>query len=260
MMGTSDMDSFYVDPDWLGAVRGGLFYYPASGGDLKEPIKCFSGHLNAFHFCDIGYLELDRLRTPLKTPPTQISYSGPLKASLERRFGYRHIEPGKRVETYQRQGEEPLIVVRRRGFGQMGLAEFPERSISVFMHRGDSQGEGGSNIWFFSDRDSRYPPLARLFSTLQSRLLDRALVVTDGSNTSKAFLKRFNFGSGVSGEQAYLAHRGQTYIHGRLSWESVGWLSDRYGPTIVWGVTKILGAASAPPPSVMGSDDDPAPA
>ena len=237
-MGDADLYDWHVDEGWLQTVRGGAFYYPASGQDIMEPIRCFSEYLQDFHFCDIGYQELDRLEPALRTPPFRISYSGPRKAALEWRIGYRHLIPGKRVETYERPHENPINLVRRRGFGQMGLAEFPKSTISVFMHRGDSTGEGGSNLWFFSDRDSRHPPLSRVFSTLQSRLRDRALIITDGSNTWKEFLRRYH-GSELSSREAYLEHRGKIYTHGQLKWKCVGWLSRRYGPTLVWGVTKV---------------------
>jgi len=41
-----------------------------------------------------------------------------------------------------------LTVIRRCGYEQYALGEFPNRSIGVFVHRGDSPGEGGSNVCF----------------------------------------------------------------------------------------------------------------
>jgi hypothetical protein len=231
------MTAYFIEPDWLAVASGGVFYYPAAGADLEEPIHVFSSHVNTFHFCDISYESLDLLPHALGSSPSHIRYVGPLRATMDRIGGIRHIDPGKRIETHERRGAEPLVIVRRRGFGQMGLAEFSPRSISVFMHRGDSMGEGGSNAWFLSDRPSRHPPLGRLYTALQTRLRGRALIVTDGSNTYKDFLLRHKSWPPVSGAQAYAEERGRTYCFGGLRWTCVGWLSERYGPTLIWGVT-----------------------
>lgn len=232
----ADIEKFYVEPEWLSVLRGGIFYYPASGDDLDEPIDCFANYVDEMHFCDTGYCDLENLRPAFSAAPTSIRYTGPRKAALERFGRRRDIVPGKRIETHPRPQKTDLTIVRRRGFGQMGLAEFPDRSISVFMHRGDSMGEGGSNAWFLTDRNKNYPPLGQLFSKLQDRLRARALIVTDGSNTWANFLTRYKAWPPVSSQQAYDEQRGKTYIHGRLTWECVGWLSYRYGPTLVWGV------------------------
>lgn len=230
------MTGHYIEPEWQVVAVGGLFYYPTAGADIDVPIRVFSRDVRTFHFCDTCYERLDMLPPALEQPPSQVTYEGPARAHMERINGIRHLAPGKRIETYNRLGEAPLVIVRRRGFGQMGLAEHPPRSISVFMHRGDSRGEGGSNVWFFSNAYSRHPPLRNLFSSLQERLKQRALIVTDGSNTWKRFLNRFSF-SKTSGRYAYAEHRGNTYVHGHLKWKCVGWLPPRYGPTLVWGVS-----------------------
>jgi len=45
--------------------------------------------------------------------------------------------------------------------------------ISVFFYRGDSPGEGGSGQWWFSPQ---------LFKILTSKLVNGAIIVTDGNN------------------------------------------------------------------------------
>lgn len=231
------MTGHYIEPHWLAVAGSGVFYYPASGADLKEPIRVFSDHMDTFHFCDTSYSVLDQLDPVLEFPPARVSYEGPIWSMMERFGRNRDITPGKRIEIHERHGKAPLVIVRRRGFGQMGLAEFAPRSISVFMHRGDGMGEGGSNAWFLSDRPRRYAPLGNLYSKLQMRLHNRALVVTDGSNTHEGFLCRYKSWPPVSGAEAYAAERGKSYVFGRFRWTCVGWLSERYGPTLVWGVT-----------------------
>lgn len=234
------MKDYFIEPEWLTHVQGGNFYYPAAGRDLREPIRCFSRHVCALHFCDISYRDLTRLRRGLRRPPSSIIYSGPLVADVERTWAYRNVVPGKRIEVYERRGTEPLLIVRRRGFGEMGLAEFPEKSISIFMHRGDSMGEGGSAAMYLANYPRRHPPLSHLYAKLQLRLRDRALIVSDGSNARPKFFRQYHYlsGNGKTGEEAYREQQGHMYRFGEFAWTCVGWLSNCYGPTLVWGGTR----------------------
>jgi hypothetical protein len=75
-------------------------------------------------------------------------------ATIERRTGddgraYNFLKPSKLTETYERSDGRRLKVIRRRGFGQIALSrQFSDRSLGVFMHRGDSPGESGSNVYW----------------------------------------------------------------------------------------------------------------
>lgn len=230
------MTAQYIAPEWLAVAGGSLFHCPASGADLAEPIGVFLRHVSTLIFRDIAYEKLDHLRPARDVPPDRISYAGPHGTFMTWTSGSRHLAPGTRTETHERPGAAPLGIARRGGFGQMGLAELLVGSIRVFMHRGDSTGDGGLEVWFFGDRNSVHPPLRNPFQTLQSRLADRALIVTDGSNALKTFLDRYTFPA-MSGEDAFATHSGKTDLHRQLTRECVGWLSPRYGPTLVWEVT-----------------------
>lgn len=77
--------------------------------------------------------------------------------------------------------------------GQIGLVkEFSEGSIAVFMHRGDSAGESGSNVYYLSNKTSRYEGCGNRFDKIGYGLKDRALIISDGSNTSIRPLRRFH--------------------------------------------------------------------
>ena len=115
---------------------------------------------------------------------------------------------------------------------------FPERSIGVFMHRGDGAGEGGSALSFL-DPDSRYPScFSYHLDTLAPRLADRALIVTDGSNTSVSWLEKF-YDARIPAREAYSIAAQTHYELARFHWRCVGWLGRRYGPTLVWGVERL---------------------
>ena len=45
----------FVDSEWLGAVKGKVFFYPSAGKDWSDALDAFAGHINSFWFADIGY-------------------------------------------------------------------------------------------------------------------------------------------------------------------------------------------------------------
>ena len=105
---------------------------------------------------------------------------------------YRKLEPSNLRQRYVHIPSKSKIVINRtRGFGQYALNKFPNKSIGVFIHRGDSQGESGSGAYFLGNVELKHEPLSRLFDKLSEKLADTALIVTDGSLTKINFLKSF---------------------------------------------------------------------
>jgi hypothetical protein len=238
----------FIEPDWLRSIQGGVFYYPAAGADLDEPVAVLHEYIDTFWFCDIERPEkkLSVLTGPsLKYCLTERDTSGPVDAKIRMRSDdsgamYRYLEPSLITEIYKNENGRHISILRRRGFGQIGLVkEFSRHSISVFMHRGDSQGEGGSNAYFLANKRASYPPCANLFSTLSERLADRALIISDGSNSRFSWVRRFHLPDRVSGKEAYAYHASKPGRQfGGFSWRCVGWLSQKYGPTLVWGLER----------------------
>jgi hypothetical protein len=235
---------YFIEQDWLEAIRGSSFYYPAAGSDHTEPIRALSNYVSQFTFCDLLYppgLELPNAIPDSATPP-EMELIGPLDAKLESRKdktgrSYRYLKPSWRQETYRRPDMPALRITRRRGFGQMGLQELGEASLGVFMHRGDSSGEGGSNLYFLSDKKSRHEPCGHLFSKIEIRLKDQALIIADGSNCCFPFVKSYH-NSSTSGRDAYSELQSRKVVHGQFQWRCVGWLTPRNGPTLVWGLSR----------------------
>jgi hypothetical protein len=159
----------------------------------------------------------------------------------ERGDRYRYLQPSRLLETYLRIGDQRQIaVIRRRGFGQYALSEeFADGSIGVFMHRGDGEGEGGSNVYFLANMPAKYEPLSNLFDKLSRKLANRALIVSDGSNCRIERLRKRDWQREVRGPEAFRESRPSAFTFGGWSWECVGYLGERYGPTLVWGVTRL---------------------
>lgn len=232
-------------------MRDTLFFYPAAGSDYADPLEALNGYLNTFLFCDVNYPRRLSMGLIFKDKNSHLfvrrERSGMPNAMMEKRRDSRNreywfLEPSSLLDVYEQSGDKPLHIIRRRGFGQMALTkEFAPRSIGVFMHRGDSRGEGGSAMFFLSNKIRRFEPIGNLFDKLSARLADKALVITDGSNTSISNLSKFHR-QDVKGSVAYEYHRGKDFVFGDFHWSCVGWLSNRYGPTLVWGLRRQTGA------------------
>jgi hypothetical protein len=140
--------------------------------------------------------------------------------------------PGRLIEFYGREDDaRRLKIVRRREFGQCALSEFADRSIGIFVHRGDSEGEGGSNLFFLANTP--------LYDKLSRKLADTALVVSDGSLVEPSFLRKFHRPKKEkSGFDAYRFHKKKHYPFDPFDWRCVGYLGQRNGPTLVWQLTR----------------------
>jgi hypothetical protein len=232
--------------DWMEAVREATFFYPAAGSDYLEPLTIFQDHIDTFWFCDVGYangLDLCAVLPKDEFRIIQREKSGAPTAIKERRKAenglcYWFLLPSKLIESYERTDGRRLTVVRRRGFGQIALSEeFDDCSIGVFMHRGDSPGEAGSNVYFLANKKTRYERCGRLFDKLARRLKGKALIISDGSNSSIGWLRRFHHKSNA-GHEAFSRYEGRLFNYGGFLWTCVGWLSGKNGPTLVWGLTR----------------------
>jgi hypothetical protein len=142
------------------------------------------------------------------------------------------MESGRLIEIYNRISDgRRTKVVRRRGFGQYALAEFPAQSIGVFVQRGDSSGEGGSNVNYLANKKRDHEPLSNLFSKLSCKLSDPALVISDGSNANRKFLREFHRRP-VSGAEAFGHFRKLQFSFGTLDFSCQSHLSFCH-PTIM---------------------------
>jgi hypothetical protein len=220
-------------------MQGRCLFYPCAGADWRTFLEFFGDHVDEFHFCDIGgqYEDLGILKSispfadasPYRLVTTEVE--GKPKAQIQPRTAgrpYRELEPGRPKQVYERGSDgRRLIVVRRRGFGQYALGEFPNRSIGVFVHRGDSRGEGGFDTYFLANKNRHHEPLTRLFDKLSQKLRDRALIISDGSLVDQRLKKK---------------SREQQFVFGDFEWRHAGFIGGRDPPTPIWDVVRRVGA------------------
>jgi hypothetical protein len=239
----------FIEHSWLELVRGKIFFYPAAFNDCAEPVIFFQDYIDFYLFCDKGYQQDLKLDSAIPYASdfsiVKTGCSGHVGADPVKRIDYRgktytHLDPSKLVESYRRSDGRILKIIRRRGYGQMALTkEFKPNTIGVFMHRGDSSGEGGSGIQFLANKTASFEPCGMLFEKLSEKLTDTALIISDGSNSYIPWVSQFHNKS-VSGGEAYARHMNQEYRFGKFSWVCVGWLTNRYGPTLIWGLKRVF--------------------
>ncbi|BAQ45814.1 hypothetical protein [Methylobacterium aquaticum] len=241
-----------ASPGWLvtdevrAVARGGVFFYPCAGTDTEEALAAFAPDVTTFWFCDPTYRAdtVGAIAGCERTGP--VSVQGEPNAAMVSRETegriHRWIEPCVWTAPLRHQSTGADVTAHwRRGFGEYALArEFKDCSISVFMHRGDSPGEGGSGAHFLDRRPKRHEPLAFLFDKLAAKLRDEALVVTDGSNCGILELRTFHRDRATEGPRALEALAGQIFERWGFRWTCVGHLGPKYGPTLIWKLRRLI--------------------
>lgn len=189
----------FIEPNSLATLEKRLLFYPAAGDDWSEFLELFADHVDEFHFTDITHQFDKDLESPFGDSSAyrkvERDFDGDRTAQIELRRNpagrdYSYVKPGLLTELYERKIDgRRFKVIRRRGYGQISLAKFPDQSIGVFVHRGDSPGESGSNVYFLANRKRDYEPVSNLFNKLACKLADHALIISDGSNVGRVVKK-----------------------------------------------------------------------
>jgi hypothetical protein len=234
-----------IQPDWLEITTQGRLLYQCSGHDIEECLGAFHEMISDFWFCDPVY----RGTESAKKIMSDLGYhfitvegdSPPFPPSEMRGIGagcYPHVPKAVRSELFERSHDGRRVKVNwRRGFGEYMLHEQASASVTVFMHRGDSPGEGGSNRYFFSSKGHAFPPIPSMIGCLRDRLSTKAIIVTDGSNCNIGFLKRWH-GKDISPTEAAETAQQKSHQKHGLAWTCIGHVGKRCGPALAWGVER----------------------
>jgi hypothetical protein len=177
-------------------IPPGRFYGPCAGKDLPLAFQLVGDRIDRFTFCDLSYRR-NRASADYAVPKAWSLISrigGQDERQQEKSTSYagsRPFRPELAVEIWRRPDISEVIVEMRRDLAQDALLEqFAPRSIAVFMHVNDGTGEGGSDLWFLASGDPADPagdPGRRLLRDVESRLVDGAVVITDGILADRRF-------------------------------------------------------------------------
>ena len=218
----------------VGTFRNRRLFYPCSGPDLREPIESLlPTGIHDFWFADIRYrsrqtqLHGERFSQIARTckATRYINNHGDAYHLMLHRSLHRHLPSGR------------CFYVTFLGGDARNALDFIENQLdirfSIFLHRGDSTGEGGSNIpWLKGE----------LFPRVLCRLENQSLIITDGSlaNTCLSTFctkqRKTNLDCSQISDKEVVGHSKPFQAHGR-HFECIDALGRRYGPTLCWHVT-----------------------
>jgi hypothetical protein len=169
---------------------GKIFMYPCAGDDIPEPVQHFGELFDTFLFVDLKYSA--RMSVPKIIGWEEVKGSQRIFGSFNSVVGlcevgrhkFRMINPAWFCTDFSSKSTGKKIkIILRRGFGQYALQELEDASLSMFMHRGDSVGEGGSGVFYLSNRRMQHQPISNLLDLILRKLCKPGLIGSDGSNT-----------------------------------------------------------------------------
>ncbi len=172
-----------------------LIYPNAGKSDWKVAFRQYIDTVDRFIFVDIDYNRKDiesfkQYLCEYATLDDDEKISEPFDSETDdskternsdSKHSYREIKRAYCFLYLKHKGRDKKIIFRK-GFGQCALNELDDDSLYCFYHRGDSDGESGSNVFYLGNRNSHYKPIGRLFDKIISKIVDKGLIVTDGSN------------------------------------------------------------------------------
>lgn len=237
-------NSTWHQPEWLDIVQDSILFYPCAGQDTKEPIEVFHNHIRDFRFYDRSYENCPNLDLKVMS---SLGYA-PISSTTGARTSRSHFDEKDNFESLEeiyRRPDGRLISIQRkkvfigRNIGVKRLMkDFSDSSIGVFVHRGDSLGEGGSNIWFLSSSEfGGTRGESNLFDAIAPKLKDRALIISDGSLSNIPWVKQHFHLEPPKDKETLYGGRLATWDY-CFRWELVGELSASYRPTYIWGVER----------------------
>jgi hypothetical protein len=138
--------------------------------------------------------------------------------------------------------DNEIVIHRRFGSGPWALRTLDR--IGIFYYRGDSWGEGGSGCrWLAGPRSRINKKQEWLVDLLLHGLVDGGLLVTDGSTAQwgeyEKHLARYSQYDIKDGLVAFQDAQTRPFTDLRGNhFECVGLAGFRYGPVLIWRVTK----------------------
>jgi len=235
-----------------------VLFYPCSGNDIIDAISYFHPIVDTFFFCDINWHNLDHKQIRKILPDFDLikSYEEYIwRKNTDEKPNSRQIVDGRgrivdpplytktkterltQIWKNEKENREiKIIMVVGDGYKVFTNEEMLEQ-IGIFFYRGDSYGEGGSDVrWLETEKDEdyHYQGYGKHFDVVLQKIANNGLIVTDGSNcgTEYEFLKQFHRNTKIS----------TPFVDNVTKYENtfkcIGKITPRYGQTLVWQIEK----------------------
>jgi hypothetical protein len=217
------MSAEFLDETACSSLRARSLFYPSAGQDTRVPVATFWPWIRDFWFVDIN-CDLTRpfRKSDRESDQHEILSGTTLRTGEPFEVSVRH----ERYRWSRPHGDITIHRCRGRGYDVFRTVFSSAHPISVFFHRGDSPGNGGSNFYWLGKK--RLPDVLH-------RLEPDGLVVSDGSNA----MRPFRWGS-ESDVEVTPDRRPAPFRAAGRRFICVGCLDRRYGPTIVWKATRDI--------------------
>jgi hypothetical protein len=238
--------NYFVEREWLERVRNKPFMYCAAGDDHAAPLNAFIDFISDFTFVDLRY-QFNRLKPALARHPEferirrrKVVVPDTIETHPGNECGPSAVQPEVYVEEYADFTKGRAVrVTRRLGFGQYAVEALPPTTLGVFMHRGDSGGEGGSGIQFLTNVKNAHAPSNQMMHKLYGKLADHSLVIADSSTLGhELWHEAYGSAGQEAGADAYERLKGKRFNVDHCVWSCVGFLGQHRGATLVWGVSQ----------------------
>lgn len=206
--------------------RKRALFYPCAGADIQAPVQAFSAIVDEFWFVDCNYYTRRQPRVmgrhlDLETVERVL----PQCAAKVMTQKYTHSKFNKSLEVNLVTGDGKSV------FDELFATDHKDRSLSIFFHRGDSQGESGSDVFWLDVVDCEGKERGHLDAVL-GQLESPGIICSDGSNAASEFRRYFDDLEAPPDTHRSLA---SFELLGRKLLP-VGSLDIRYGPTTIWQV------------------------
>ena len=205
--------------------RNRSLFYPCAGFDIATPLGAFTAVVDCFWFVDIN--EYSRRIPHVPFPKWKLleerdTEMANVTLSVKTRI-YRPAEFNRTVEVNFVTGDGETT------FDTLFCHEDSTNGLTVFFHRGDSRGEGGSDVFWLNTMTGEGEKCELLEKILRT-LAAPGVIVTDGSNAIQQFAAYFRKLDALQDPHKLLK---SFRINGR-SLTPIGTLDVRNGQTIVW--------------------------
>lgn len=209
--------------------RKRVLFYPCAGGDVDTPVAAFNAIIDEFWFVDVNYRvrRLPRLRGPrienIESTNWTLGDSDCLVTT--QRFQNPRFNKSLCLNFVTGDG--------KTAFDNLFADNKNDRELSIFFHRGDSQAEGGSNVYWLNTMDSDDNESGLLQHVL-TKMEIPGILCTDGSNAIEELRTHFDDRKPIPDTHLALP---SIEVHANTL-TPIGTLDTRNGPTIVYQVTR----------------------
>jgi hypothetical protein len=219
-------------------------FYPCAGPDWRDAFRYFSKEVDEFVFCDLKYKfnpkNLNRfLIGNNEYEDISFTLSAPVRI-VDHTSNFENVKlmPAEYTKFVKHKiSNKTKKIIFKMESAQNCLDHFNDEEIYVFFHRGDSEGEGGSDLHFFTNKRNYDGTAENLYSRLIKKLAPISFVASDGSNNDVIREQKLNL-QDMTDEQIENEIIGKNFMHDNLEWTCVKRLNDKNGPTLVWKVIK----------------------